>query len=193
MKSKMLPRLALIFASISTVFSVGNALAGERMNKVDFTGGYYAISATTGSKSGSLSNIGIYQINVRRRVFENVEIGLGYSFAFESIFTGDSAYGLDLMAYYFPFTRPMLKEVDEEDVQFQIIERWRPFIGGGFAQRTFKSVQTDYAGIGITAGAEYALDFKKSFIGKFRYLQMGGPSTATATAMDIQFGLSFSF
>ncbi len=70
---------------------------------------------------------------------------------------------------------------------------WRPFIGVGFLQRQFQSVQNSYAGFGASVGTERALNTAFGLKFFMRYATMGGSDESKATEITIFSGITFKF
>ena len=167
-----------------------NALAG---NKLDLEAGYFALSGKTASSSGSLSGFGSYRFGYRRSFHPKLDLGIGYNLSYSSIFSGDSTSGIDIGVTYFPFTLSGRTVFESNGQKLELQPNFRPFVRASFNQRSIQSTQTGYSGFGITGGAEKQWTEKTSYLFSIRYMSLGGTRGATATIIDILFGIGWGF
>jgi len=184
--------LTILFGSL---FGVTSAHAGD---KFDLSLGFFDLSSghklSNGStESGSSSALGVYQIEYRHGFFSKFELGLGYSLMASGTVGGSLGYGLDLDAYYYPFTFSGIQTFKEGD-KYQVVSSdiWRPFVGTSFNQRTFSTSSVGFAGFGFILGTERSVTEKLSIKAEFRVLSLGG-SSLTANSEELLFGASFAF
>ena len=164
-------------------------------NKVDLSVGFFSLvgeNKATGQRP-TASGVGAYRLGYRRNVSHFVDIGVGYTLAFSKLVTGDSLFGLDVQARYFPLSAAGAIRSEYDGSTLIISEQFRPYLGGSFIQRNFKGVQTTYVGFGFSGGAEYRLDSKMSLLGEFRFASLSASSANTATEMVVSTGVSFGF
>lgn len=161
--------------------------------KLDFMVGGFSLSAETSNGSGSKSNLGAYKFTYAIPVTGNLDFGLGYTLIFSDIFTGDASFGLDLEATYFPFSPSAPVDLSTKNTSVRLTEIWSPFVAGGYHQRQFQSVQTQYNGFSGAVGIERTLSESVRVKGMCRYLFMNGANEATATILDVLVGASFQF
>jgi hypothetical protein len=188
--SRQLTTLGLISLLLGLGLTSQSALAG---NKFDIATGYYSLTGQTRTASGTKSGIGSYRIGYRRSISPKVDVGLGYNITYSSIFGGDSAYGLDVGLSYFPFTASGTETFERNDQRLILQPDLRPFIGFAFTQRNIQSVQTGYAGFGVTLGLEKSWNENASLSGSLRYTTLSGSRSATATIMDVLLGIVWGF
>lgn len=182
------------FVRIAFFLSLGlssSAYAGK--NKFDVNVGYFSVNAETQNSSGSISGAGLYQFNFRRALNPKLELSLGYTIYFTDIISGDSGSGLDVGANYFPFTAAAEITATKDGKSMRIEERFRPYIGISFNQRSYQSVQSSYSGFGVVVGAENSIGESLSVHGAIRYISLSGARNATASEMDVLAGVSFRF
>ncbi len=186
MKAKLLkPVLAGLALSMFTC----PALA----HKLDFLAGGFSLSAKTSKGSGSRSGLGAYKFTYMIPVTANLDFGLGYTLILSDTFTGDAAFGLDLETNYFPFTPNAPIEISGANLSARMSEIWSPFVGAGYHQRQFQSVQTQYNGFSVAAGVERSFNEDFRIKGICRYLLMNGANRSTASVLDVLIGVSVQF
>ncbi len=161
--------------------------------KLELATGYYSFSAETSKAKGEHSNFGAYRLLISRPVHEQIDVGIGYSLLAEDIVTGDLVFGFDLAVRYFPVTPAGGTSIRSERVKLNVEHLWRPFLGVGFQQRQFQSIQTTYAGFSVSAGVERALEKAFDLIGELRYTTLAGPNEGEANEIMGSVGLSFEF
>ena len=175
--------LTLTFGFSYRVFAKG---------KLDISTGYYIFQAETDTETKELANFGVSRILYRSGLFRNFEFGLGYSLLLTKIISGDMSYGPDIGIYYYPITQPDI-DVQSGASSVWLSSLFRPFVGGSFHQRQFQSVQSSYAGFGLSFGSEYNYSKELMFKGEFRYMLLQGPSAYQANQMDLLLGITLPF
>lgn len=176
-----------------SLFTLTQSALADRRNKLDFGFGFYSLTGEGGTSAGSVSGIGDYRIQYRRSIHPKLDLGVGYSVMFSSIISGDSIYGIDVGATYFPLTRSGPFEIQNSGQTIQIVEIFRPYVSLSFNQRNIQSVQTTYSGFGVSAGAEYQLGVFSSLNFCVRYLTLSGSRESTAKVIDFIGGISLNF
>lgn len=184
MKAKLRNLILIVFATVTNP---------AQAYKLDFIAGGFSLTAETSSGSGSKSGLGAYKFTYSIPVTSNLEFGLGYTLIFSDTFTGDASFGLDIETSYFPFSSGAAVDLSTTNTSVRMTEIWSPFIGAGYHQRQFQSVQTQYNGFSVAFGLERALTENVRIKGMCRYLFMNGANEATATIMDVMAGASFQF
>lgn len=162
-------------------------------NKFDLMAGAFALEAKTSRQTGSASNLGAYKLNYATGVGKGIDISVGYSVIMSGTIGGDISFGFDLGLEYFPFSSSGRLRLSGPNRLMTIRPLWRPFVGMSFHQRQFQSVETNYAGFGVTVGTERSLDapFDAKIMG--RYLLLAGPNLSEATEMTVMAGLTYAF
>ncbi|MFZ9596551.1 MAG: hypothetical protein ACO3A2_10790 [Bdellovibrionia bacterium] len=161
--------------------------------KLDMTAGAFAVDAKTSKANGSLSNFGIYRFQFSYPFTSQIEGGVGYTVIMSNGIGGDLGYGLDLSASYYPLTHGSPSETQLDGSRVDFTETWKPFIGVSFNQRQFQSIQTGYAGFGVSIGVERHYEKSLSFIGSVSYRTLTGSQSATATELSGVLGVSLFF
>ena len=179
--------------ALSLAFSLSLAAAPASAGKVDAYVGAFDFAAKTSLASGSKSGLGAYKISYLMPVADQVEIGIGYSLIFSDVIGGDSVYGFDIEAAYYPFTPAGSVRTKAGDAIVQQDFMWRPFVLLGFNARQFQSIATQYNGFSGGVGVERTYDQRVSFKGLLRYVNLQGPSKANAREISILGGMSFGF
>lgn len=164
-----------------------------RAYKLDFMAGGFSLTAETSGGSGSKSGLGAYKFTYAIPVTGDLDFGLGYTLIFSDIFTGDASFGLDFEVSYFPMSPSAPIGISTANTSVRMTEVWSPFVGVGYHQRQFQSVQTQYNGFSAAVGVERALTENARIKGMCRYLFMNGANEATATILDVLAGVSFQF
>lgn len=170
-----------------------SAIHAQARSKLDISFGWFSVTAETSRTSGKISNLGTYQLLYRQAFAPRFEFGIGYSLSASKIISGDMAFGPDLGLYYFPLTSTNGESFSTPDLSFSTSEHWKPFVGGGFHQRQYQSTQASYAGFSFCAGTEYLLNEKLSLKTEFRFMNLTGPSQASAKETNLIGGFSFGF
>ncbi len=161
--------------------------------KLDAYLGAFDFSAKTPIGSGSKNGLGSYKIAYMMPVLDNLEVGIGYSLIFSNIVGGDSVYGFDIDAMYFPFTPHGKVKFQAPNSQVTTDTLWRPFVLLSYNARQFQSVSTQYNGFGFGAGTERAYDTRFTLKGMIRYITLSGPNGSTASEITALAGVSFGF
>ncbi len=187
------PRFCKLFGSVILALGIISPSAFALQNKLDIQTGYYSLTGTASGRTGSKSGPGAYRIGYRRNVLPKLDLGVGYSVIYSSIFTGDSTFGLDVSATYFPFSASSKMDFEAGRQTLSLNELWRPYLSLAFNQRNIQSIQTSYAGFSVAAGTERAWKENTSFNFTLRYANLSGPRSATATIIEVLGGLCFGF
>lgn len=156
--------------------------------------GAFDITAKTSEQSGNLSNLGAYALSFQQELGDQLEASFGYSVMMSEVVGGDLAFGLDIGLNYFPFSFLRGKKTATSQFTLSQKELWRPYIGVNFSERRFQSVESNYAGFGLSIGTERQLNYQNyALLIEFRYTSFNGTQTATATEMNFFTGLSIPF
>ncbi|MBS1958108.1 MAG: hypothetical protein JST80_01420 [Bdellovibrionales bacterium] len=164
-------------------------------NKIDVTAGYFSLSGKNSSTgaTASVSGLAAYRLGYRRAMSSHFDIGVGYSLAFSKVIGGDSVFGLDVQARYYPITASGSVKSENDDITLVVSESLRPYLGLGFLQRNFQGIQTTYVGFGGLVGCEVASTPTMSYLGEIRFASLNASSTNTATELVLSLGVSFGF
>ncbi|MCB0414004.1 MAG: hypothetical protein KDD50_06705 [Bdellovibrionales bacterium] len=161
--------------------------------KVDAMAGYFSIDAKTNQASGSVSNIGSYLVSVSLPFAHQFDLNVGYSLIMSKGIGGDLAYGIDAGVNYFPFTpSTSIKAIDDKSF-LQVSPLIKPFFGISFHQRQYQSVQTNYAGFGLSVGMERKINAAFDLKLMTRYVSLIGPQSAQASELIFMGGISYGF
>lgn len=186
MKTKWLSKLAIHFLILLLPTALWAA-------KLDVYFGGYHFEASTQNSSGSVSNLGVYKFGYNLPLFDNFDMGIGYTIIQSEIIGGDSAFGLEIEGFYFPFSKSSTTEIKTSSSYLKVDELWRTFLTAGFHSRQFQSVSTQYTGFGLGGGFERSLDARFNLKALFRYIMFLGPSSGKASELSAMCGLSFKF
>ena len=160
---------------------------------IGLTGGYYSISADNNSSSTSISNLGAYRFSFTNEITKKLALNVGYNVIFEKIVTGDSSFGFDLGIQYFHFGISSLSQTKIGNVNIKVIQDWSPYVGLGFNQRQYQSIRSSYSGFGLTVGTFKKFLSKLKMVFELRYVALSGATTASATEISLQSGLSYDY
>lgn len=162
-------------------------------SQISIATGAYSLNGKTGNRSTSTSGFGAYRLGFTYGMNENFQVKIGYNITYESIFSGDSIYGLDIGGSWL-FLGPMLYETFKADgVNIKITRDWTPYAGMQFNQRQFQSNKSNYSGLGLHIGSHFPIHNDLSWHTEVRYSNLSGPNNATATDMLILIGVSRDF
>lgn len=175
--------------SAAVVFSTQKA----RATKIDVMTGYYSITAETATASSEISNFGLYRINYMISLLPQLELIVGYSLMMSDILGGDLGFGIDGSIVYYPISTSWRIQAVVDNAKMSIDGLWRPYMGMGFSQRQFQSVQSTYAGFSFNLGVERSLARVFDLKGEIRYLFLQGTRDSTATELSAVAGVVFSF
>ncbi len=181
----------MFFALITLLQSIGSAFAAE--NKIDIEVGSFMINATSGTRSGTISSLGIYRVGYRRSVTPRFDIGIGYTVLFTKVISGDTGFGLDLNGTYYFLGASSLVESKGEHSYMAYSEDLRPFISLSFAQRNYQSIQTSYAGFGGAIGIEKTLLERLSARITARYNMLSAGQASSAKELSFNGGIVIEF
>jgi len=162
-------------------------------HKFEFMTGFYSLTAKTSTDEGSKSNFGSYKLTYAVPITNRFEFGLGYTLIYSDVFSGDAAFGIDLDLYYFPFSYAEDILISSANTKIRLNQKWSPFIAGGFHQRQFQSVETQYNGFSAAIGTEKSFIEQYSLKGMLRYTILNGPNNSEANVLETLVGVSFSF
>lgn len=156
------------------------------------TGGFN-VAATSGTRTGSIMNLGAYHAAYERRIVTGIEFTIGYTILVSGFVAGDMSYGLDLGINYYPLSDSEPYEYRDQSHLITTTDLWRPYIGLYFSQRQFQAVQTGYAGGGAAIGVERALGDSYAIKFLVRHLIFAGSNSATATETTVLAGITISY
>ncbi len=185
-----LKKLLFVVAAMSLL-----GLSKAQAAKFVVSGGAFSFSAVNASNrvSATISGLGSYQLAYRHVVDQTFELDLGYSMLATNTISGDLSFGFDLGANYYFLTGAAGILVENDAAVVVLNDRWRPFVGVSFNQRSFQSTASQYSGFGLKGGTEYQFDERFAIHGTIRYLMLGGPSQSSATQIDILSGIVVQF
>lgn len=157
------------------------ALAGEYGARF----GYFNLEATTSSGKAKLSNIGLYSFTYAMNLGDHLEFRPGYSLYILGTSNIDLGYGPDIAVSYYPvtFNRPMLSTTS--DLSLSLAEIYRPYVTLGFRQRQFQSIQSGYAGLGISLGSEIHWQSDSFFSAELSISILRGPLQSEITETNL--------
>ena len=181
--------------SIIGIFILGflglSASGAEAQNKVDLGTGFYSLTGKSTAGTGGLSGLGAYRVGYRRSISAHWEAGVGYNLIYSSITSGDSIFGLDLGANYFPWTsaNPVVRESNDNQ-SLRIDSDLRPFVGLTFQQRSLQSSQSGFNGFGVGFGLERTWTERLSITAITRYSKLSGSKASSAVLIDFFLGIT---
>lgn len=189
----MMSRRPLRFALLTLLMGAWSTPMAAEAKKFSVTAGFFSLTAKTATSRASLSGVGAYQLAYEHSILANLDLRLGYSLLMTKGIGGDLAFGFDVGANYYPLTRSSGVEWSSEQARLLVQELWRPYVGGGFFQRSFQSLQSGFAGFGGWAGVDRAIHGPLSARFEGRYLMLAGPKSSSVTQLEFSVGVSISF
>jgi hypothetical protein len=162
-------------------------------SKFSFSAGGFSISGQGGTKAVSVSGLGSYRLGLQQELRDSIYLSLGYNIIYDSIFTGDSIYGLDIGGSWFFLEPALVQFFQNDEVTLKITRQWSPYVGIHFNQRQFQSNKANYSGLGLHGGAQFPIKDNFSWHGEVRYNSLTGPGQATASEMSLLLGVSSEF
>ncbi len=167
----------------------------ERDVFISFQFGTYDFAVDTGTSSAAVSGIGAYSVGVAYAFADQWLISASLEFLRASTLTGDAATGVDVSTRWYPFTYSGYKYYSDNQIDYQLTQLWRPYVGFGVRQRQFiLAITTTYLGAGFFTGVDYQLTEKLHLNGELRYDQYQGSDEETsANMMNILFGIGYHF
>ena len=160
---------------------------------IGLSDGFYSVNATVNGNETSISSFGSYRVSLMQEITPYFSLNLGYSLLLENINGGDTSYGFDLGVNYFPISLNSDETTRVGNVDIKIIQKWSPFVGIGFYQRQYQSIQSGYSGFGLNGGAIYAYKKRFDLFGEIRYVMLNGPVSAKATEISPVVGVLVKF
>ncbi|WP_132323321.1 hypothetical protein [Pseudobacteriovorax antillogorgiicola] len=156
--------------------------------EIGATLGYFNIKSTTSAGDTNLANLGHFRLVYEIPFMNRFSVKPSYSLYLLGIDSSDIGYGFDLEFNYYPFTfnRPM--KLGQNSLNFMSAEKLRPFVGLSFHQRQYQSIQSNYAGIGITFGAQYQYSREFRFVSGLTVISMKGPLDSALSEQQLYFG-----
>lgn len=195
MNLKKLKQLRYIFIFLILIPLTSQAGIGGREVRVLLQGGNYSFSTKSKNKSASVSGIGAFSFGIEYCAFDDISVGASYNYLKSSGIGGDTSIGVDLAAKYYPLTSSGYKSYSNGNLEVDLTQLWRPYVGFGLRQREFVLVlTTNYFGYGFFGGIDY--QFKKKYYLNAEVRQdfyFGGTDDATATMMNIMLGIGYQF
>lgn len=164
---------------------------GLGKSKIDVTVGYFSLDADSSRGDTQISNLGSYSLFYRYELIPQFDFQLGYSLLASKTIGGDLSFGPDLGFLYFPFSGTGMNTATGENITLEQSEKLRPYAGLSFHQRQYQSTQATFAGFSIQGGVIQSLWERLSLRWDLRVIGLSGPSKATATELDVNFGISY--
>jgi len=196
-QKRMSPKIGKFKKSIWISACLVGALAVStqkaRATKIDVMTGWYSITAETATESSEISNFGLYRINYMISLLPKMELIVGYSLMMSDILGGDLGFGIDGSFVYYPISTSWRILAAVDNAKMSVDGIWRPYLGMGFSQRQFQSVQSTYAGFSFNVGVERSLARAFDIKGEIRYLLLQGTRDSSAIELSAVAGVVFSF
>lgn len=178
---------------LNCIFIISLSLNTFANSQISISAGGYSITGEGGTRTTSVSGLGAYRLGFTYGLTEQFQLKLGYNVTYESIFTGDSIYGLDVGGSWLFYGPVLYENFKSEGVLINIVRDWTPYVGFQFNQRQFQSNKSNYSGLGFHLGSHFPIQNNLSWHTEVRYNSLSGPSNATATDMSILIGVSRDF
>jgi len=164
----------------------------------DFSAGYYNINAKTSSGEANIANPGVMKVSYHLNITPSIDFRPGYSlYVMKTKDSSDIGYGLDLTLIWYFLSQQPYAYIQNDNLQWKFKESFRPYVGLGFNQRQYQSIQSSYAGIGLTAGAEFSVDsllpYSMYLFSEMQYLSLSGPLSSMIKEFQMLFGSGYHF
>jgi len=159
--------------------------------------GFYRIRANTSEGEAKVSNLGLVKMSYHLALTNGVTLRPGYSIYLLKGKKTDIGYGLDIGALWYPFSEQPSFWVENGPVKWHYNEIYRPYLCFSFHQRQYQSIQSSYAGVGLTIGTEFKpegiLPQSSYFTFEFNYLALDGPLESSLKEMQFIGGIGNQF
>lgn len=153
--------------------------------------GLFNIEAENSSGSDSLTNWGQFKFTYAVPLTTNIVFWPGYTVYIPGGNISDLGHGLDIEFAYFPMSLSQRYNGKNSKGTWLSYDGLRPFLSASFNLRSYQSIQSEYAGIGLGGGAEYQSSPGYFFFGKIAYLILSGPLDATLNEFQATLGAGF--
>lgn len=173
---------------LSLLFFVSSLAYGGN-EKLALDVGYFALDASAGGESSSISNPSAFRLAFLKPLTEKVELNLAYSLILADFSGSDLGFGPDLGLNYYFLTSAADKKLETEEFKVRVSELWKPYLGLAFHQRNFQSVKNSYAGFGLSIGVEHRYERNLAFRTEARYIGLAGSGESEATELGLFFGV----
>lgn len=160
---------------------------------LSFSLGGYSLSTKVQNRSQNYSGVGNYHFEIKHLFYKNVSANLGYTLIYDSVITGDSMYGIDFGASWYPLASTIYDSVSGQNITLGYSNRWAPYIGFQFNQRQFQSNKSNYSGFGLHAGVSFPFLSDMIWKTEMRYNQLLGPNDSSASELDLYLGVGNEF
>ncbi|MBF0441874.1 MAG: hypothetical protein HQK54_08225 [Oligoflexales bacterium] len=155
-------------------------------------GGYFQLDAKTKTTRDKLANLGIYHFVYESEIGDRFVFRPSYSFYILGTKSMDLGFGFDLELAYYPFTFNRPFQYNDRTISWSYFEVFRPSIGFSFNQRQYQSINSSYAGAGITLSIDYQFSEKYYITTKIRYISLKGPLTSHISEYNVMGGIGAS-
>jgi hypothetical protein len=155
-------------------------------------GGYY-INAQVGKNETSLTNLGAYKMQYHSKIQEHFEILVAYNIIIEDIIVGDKAFGPFLGLSYYPFGSQTSAHATYGPFSISQIKNWNPYVFGGFNQRQYQSIKSNYSGFSFGAGTELGFSRHISLFSEAQLALLEGPNEGSMQEMQIIVGMNYHY
>jgi opacity protein-like surface antigen len=148
------------------------------------------ISASNESASG----FGLYTLEAGYSLTPKFQVMSAFNVLLSDGLGGQTGFGVDLGVRYFPFTDAGTAVTQTDEAQVRVTEKWRPYIGVVFTERTFNFVlSTTFVGGGVRAGVDYQMGRNWYLNAEIRYDMLYGPDDGEASQNNILVGAGLEF
>jgi hypothetical protein len=164
-------------------------------DQYEISGGYFQIEAVTSENKATVSNAGLIELAYCIEFTSSIALKPGYSlYLFPASGAGsDIGYGLDIGLKWYPFSQAPVFRISSGGTRWTYAEIIRPYLVLSFHQRQYQSIQSSYAGLGLSVGSEFVLplSFLRSLYGvvDFSSIDLNGPLNSTITETQYTFGI----
>jgi hypothetical protein len=192
MRSNMTPiknslgQLRTVFICLSILFS---SQLSKAESEYSLGLGYYSLNAETSQGATTIANLGHVKFVYAMEINPKFIFWPGYSLYFLGGDGADLGFGIDLEVAYYPFSGASRYSNKSAYGKWLSYETIRPFFSLSFNQRSYQSVQSSYAGVGLSAGADFQTTENIFYFGKLSYLSLAGPLESSIGEFQVMAGV----
>lgn len=161
----------------------------SQTSKVDAQFGYFSLTAKNSQGSSTISNLSLLDLTFALPVHRQVDFCVGYSLYALNGSSVELGFGPNLGVRYFPLTASGTETYAFGNSVLKQFEIFRPFVALFFHQRQFQTVQSSFAGIGLSAGTEYAFTNTTFLTGAMNYRYLKGPLQSRIVETSLTLGV----
>jgi hypothetical protein len=152
--------------------------------------------ATSGISANdeSASGFGLYTLEAGYSLKPKLQVMTAFNVLLSDGLGGQTGFGVDLGLRYFPLTDAGTATTVTDDTRVNVTEKWRPYVGAVFTERTFNFIlSTTFVGGGLRVGVDYQMGSDWYLNAEIRYDMLYGPDDGEASQNNILVGAGLEF